>query len=610
MDARSFLAEHPPFDQLDAEELDRVVSAVEIAHFPPGAVILEQAGAPATHLFVVRKGEVDILDGGRVIDEVGEGDVFGMWSLLGKVAPSATVRAAEDTLCYLIPAGLANEVLRTGAGIAFVASSVRRRMARLDASLRDEIDPARYRTVGELIRRPPVTADPATTVADAAGLMARERVSCLLIPGTDGAIGVLTDRDLRTRVVAERRSSLTPVADVMTPRAETVPAETMAGEVLLRMLEGAFHHFPVVDSVGTVVGVVTDTDLMGIGRHTPFALKSAISRAPDPDGVAAAVADLPAVIASLVESSADPVDVGHVIAFSIDAATRRLLELGIEELGAPPVRWTWLALGSAARQEQAIHTDQDHAIAFEGDREKAEPALAPLAEFVTAGLEQAGFPRCRGEVMAANPALRLSVEEWLERFDHWMNLPSPKASEQLSVVFDFRGVDGELDGEASLNAAMKHAVDRPVFLQHLARRALDLRPPVGFVGRLRLERGGERPGTVDLKHGGILIIGNLARAYAIRSGLTAKRTVDRLRGAEHAGAIDAETREGLEEAFRFLWEVRLRHHVEQLHAGTPLDDFIDPKALGGVARQGLKEAFRIIANAQKGLALEAGVLMR
>jgi CBS domain-containing protein len=610
VDARSFLAEHPPFDELDDEGLDRVVSAVEIEYFAPGAVILQQAGAPATHLFVVRRGEVEILDGGRVIDEAGEGDVFGMWSLLGKVAPSATVRAAQDTLCYLIPAGLASDVLRTGAGIAFVASSVRRRIARVDETLGGEIDPARYRKVSELVRRPPVTALPSTTVADAAELMARERVSSLLVAGPDRQIGVLTDRDLRTRVVAKRRSTDTPVGEVMTPRAETVPADTMAGEVLLRMLEGGFHHFPVVDSSGAVTGVVTDTDLMGIGRNTPFALKSAISRAPDRDGVASAMTDLPAVIASLVESSADPVDIGHVIAFSIDAATRRLLELGIDELGPPPVEWGWLALGSAARQEQAIHTDQDHALAFEGDREAAEPALAPLAEFVTAGLERAGFPRCRGEVMAANPALRLSVEEWVARFDHWMNMQTPKASEQLSVVFDFRGVAGDVDADTPLNEAMKQAVDRPLFLQHLARRALDLRPPIGFVGRLRVERGGERAGTVDLKHGGILIIGNLARAYAIRAGLTAKRTVDRLRGAEQAGAIDAETREGLEEAFRFLWEVRLHHHVDQLRAGHGLDDFVDPKELGGVARQGLKEAFRIVANAQKGLALETGVAMR
>ena len=107
---------------------------------------------------------------------------------------------------------------------------------------------------------------------------------------------------------------------------------------------------------------------------------------------------------------------------------------------------------------------------------------------------------------------------------------------------------------------------------------------------------------MDIKHGGITIVGNLARAHAIRAGLTAKRTIDRLRASEHAGAIDAETREGLEEAFRFLWEVRLRHHVEQIAAGEPPDDFVDPKELGGVARQGLKEAFRIIARAQKGLA--------
>jgi CBS domain-containing protein len=610
VDARSFLAEHPPFDELDDQDLDRVVAAVEIEHFAPGAVILQQAGSPATHLFVVRKGEVEILDGGRVIDEAGEGDVFGIWSLLGKVAPTATVRAAQDTLCYLIPAGLASDVLRTGAGIAFVASSVRRRIARVDETLKADLDPARYRAVSELVRRPPVTAEPSTTVADAAGLMANERVSSLLIPGKDGAIGILTDRDLRTRVVAERRSSLTPIGDVMSTPAATVPSDTMAGEVLLRMLEGGFHHFPVVDTTGTVVGVVTDTDLMGLGRNTPFALKSAIARAPDRDGVASAVADLPEVIASLVESSADPVDIGHVIAFSIDAATLRLLELGIAELGNPPVEWGWLALGSAARQEQAIHTDQDHAIAFVGDREVADPALAPLAEFVTAGLEQAGFARCPGDVMAANPALRLSVEEWVARFDHWMNLQSPKASEQLSVVFDFRRVTGDLDAETPLNEAMQQAVHRPLFLQHLARRALDLKPPIGFVGRLRVERGGERPGTVDVKHGGILIIGNLARAYAIRAGLTAKRTVDRLRGAEQAGAIHAETREGLEEAFRFLWEVRLHHHVDQLRAGTSLDDFVDPKDLGGVARQGLKEAFRIIAHAQKGLALQTGIAMR
>lgn len=609
MDVRAFLTEHPPFSALGEQELDRVVSSVEIEHFAPGTVILEQAGAPAAYLYVVRKGEVDIVDDGHVIDQVGEGDIFGMWSLLGHVAPMASVRAAEDTLCYLVPQNVASQVLASGAGVAFLVAIVRRDLTQSHRNQRAMVDAGPYRQVGSLIRRPAVTSEARTPVAEAAEIMARERISCLLVPDPGGRLGILTDRDLRSRVVAGRMGGDTPVAEVMTPDAETVRADTMVGEVLLRMLEGGFHHLPVVDG-GRLIGVVTDTDLMGIGRETPFAMKSAIERAGDREAVAAALGELPRMAAGLVDSSADPVDIGHVIAFAIDAATRRLLELGISDYGEPGVRWSWLALGSAARQEQAIRTDQDHAIAFEGDVDEAARSLPSLAEFVTAGLESAGFSRCRADVMATNDALRLPLDAWVARFDHWMNEQSPKASEQLSIVFDFRSVAGDLDAETALNAEMTTAVDRPSFLRHLTRRALDLRPPIGFTHGLQVEHGGEHAGTVDLKHGGIVIVGNLARAYAIRSGVTAKRTLERLRGAEAAGGIDAETRESLEEAFRFLWEVRLRHHVEQLRSGREPDDFVDPDELGSVARQGLKESFRIIARAQKDLSLAAGVRVR
>ncbi len=384
----------------------------------------------------------------------------------------------------------------------------------------------------------------------------------------------------------------------------------MAGEVLLRMLEGGFHHFPIVEGSGRIVGVVTDTDLMGIGTNTPFALKSAVERAADPESVAAAMGQLPAVIAALVDSSVDPVDIGHIIAFSIDAATNRLLKLGVERLGAPPVAWAWLALGSAARQEQAIRTDQDHAMAFDGEREAAEPYLGRLADFVTAGLEAAGFARCLGGVMATNEALRLPLDDWVRRFDYWMREQSPKASEQLSIIFDYRQVAGSLDAEPPLDEAMLLGRQRPFFIEHLARRALDLRPPIGFVRGLVVQHRGEHAGTVDLKRGGILIIGNIARAYAVRHGVVAKRTLHRLRGVEAAGGIDAETRLGLEEAFRLLWEIRLLHHAERFRTGLEPDDFVDPSELGSVALQGLKEAFRIIAGAQKGLALDAGVRMR
>jgi len=231
-----------------------------------------------------------------------------------------------------------------------------------------------------------------------------------LIPTPDG-LGILTDRDLRSRVLAQGRGPGTPIAEVMTPAATTIRSTTLSGDALLRMLEGGFHHFPVLAEDGSLLGVVTDTDLMGVGRDTPFAVKAAIERADDAAGVSTAGRAIPAVVASLMDASADPVDVGRVVALIVDAMTRRFLEQGIDDLGDPPTAWSWLALGSAARHEQAIATDQDHAMAYRLDGEPPEEVdayFARLAEFVSAGLEEGGIPRCRAEAMATNAACRLT----------------------------------------------------------------------------------------------------------------------------------------------------------------------------------------------------------
>jgi CBS domain-containing protein len=186
----------------------------------------------------------------------------------------------------------------------------------------------------------------------------------------------------------------------------------------------------------------------------------------------------------------------------------------------------------------------------------------------------------------------------------------PVGSEQLSIVLDFRGVAGPLDAQEALDAVVRSAPTYAGFTRQLSRRALDLRPPTGFFRDLVVEARGEHAGTLDIKHGGTTIVSNLARAYAIGAGLTAKRTIHRLVEAERAGVIDEETRVALSEAFRFLWHIRLQHHVVLHRQGLAPDDHLDPAVLGPLARQGLKEAFRAIARAQKALALEAGMPVR
>jgi CBS domain-containing protein len=613
MDVATFLGRHPPFDALDAEALGRVAAAVEIEHFSPGDVILEQAGEPSHHLYVIRKGEVEILDDGRVIDLMSTGEAFGMWSLLGRFSPTASVRAHDDTLCYLVAADVAEDVLESPPGIAFVMRALRRRIGALGDERAAERAADPFRSVGSLVRREVVTIAADASIADAAAMMTKERVSCLLVDAPAGW-GIITDRDLRMKVVAERRDpATTPVRDVMTHPAVAVQSDAMAGEVLLEMLDRGFHHFPVRGEDGRLAGVVTDTDLMGLGRHTPFSITSAIDRASDVDEVIAAAADLPSVVRALVASSADPVDIGHIVATAIDATTRRLLELGIARFGEPPVPWAWLALGSQARQEQALRTDQDHALAYQAraeDEDELDRAFAPLATFVTDGLAAAGIERCKGDAMAANRALRRSVDGWQAQFREWMERPGATGSVLMSIVFDYRRVAGPLDVEPRLDEVVRAATAYPQFLRHLSRRALDDRPPTGFFRDLVVEARGEHAGRLDVKHGGITIVGNLARAAAISRGLTPKRTLERLRAAAAAGVIEDDLSDGLAEAFRFLWDVRLGHQVRQLDRGRAPDDFVDPRDVGPVARHGLKEAFKVIERAQRVLAADLGVSLR
>jgi CBS domain-containing protein len=609
VDVAGFLGRYPPFSDFPPDRLQKVARSVEIEHIAAGETILRQGGDPAKYLYVIRKGAVELLDDGRVFDLLGEGEVFGQFSLFAHESPSLTVRAQEDTLCYVIPEEEADPLLDTSPGRSFVIGSMRRRIQSAAESTFGEPPDARYAPIETLLRRPLVSAPSDATVAGAARIMADERVSSLLIP-MDGGWGIVTDRDLRTRVVAAPGDFDAPVSSIATFPASMLPAETLAGEALLEMLTKGFHHFPVVDDDGAVMGVVTDTDLMGIGRRTPFALKSAIERARGPVEVVAAGRELPELVVALVESSADPVDVGRVVAIAIDAMTTQLLRLGIDDLGDPPVPWAWLALGSAARREQALSTDQDHALVHAGSVSEVNGYFGELAAYVTDGLADAGIPRCPGDAMAVHPTMRGSLEAWSRRVDAWVDDLSPKGSQMLSIVLDARRVNGSLDAEPVLDAVVRTARTRPGLVDHLGRRALDLRPPTGFFRDLVVEHAGEHKGTLDVKRGGIVIVGSLARVHALRAGAVVTGTIARLEAAAEGGVLETDAARELTEAFRFLWEVRLRHQAEQVRAGEPPDDFVDPGTLGPVTRQGLKESFRVIERAQRQLAAELGMHLR
>lgn len=606
MDAVAFLQRFSPFDELDDDQLRRVAERTRLERFPAGTVIIQQSGTPSAFLYVVVEGSVEVIGEGEVLDELHEGDSFGEMSLLTGEEPVATVRPRDYAVCLLLDRDAAVDVLGTRPGAAFLTASLRRRFDRLaTAADRAPIRSAQA-TVGSLVSASPVLCDPSDAVAEVAKAMVDAHASAAVVTFGDG-LGIITDVDLRTKVIAASRDLLTPVREIATAPASTIAEDALAAEALFQMVEGGFHHLPVISSTGKVVGIVTETDVIGFGADSPFSIRSAIERAPDEAAAVLAARRLPGSVVALVEEGVDAVHVGHVVGATIDVLTRRLLAFAVEEHGAPPVAWAWLAFGSLGRREQALHTDQDHGIVFDAtkdEEEQLDPYFERMATSVTRGLELAGLPRCEGNMMAVSSGLRRSFPDWVEALGSWTRGRDKHAAEIAAIVLDFRQVAGPLDVEPAFDRVVREAGSEPGFIRWMMEHALKWKPPTGRMRDFVVESSGEHAGSLDIKHGGIMPITDMARTLAVWAGVSSHRTLDRLRLASEAGLIDGPTYAGLEEAFRLLWQLRLEHQVECVRSGTAPHDFVDPGALSLLRRQGLREALRVVSRAQR--AVSAG----
>jgi CBS domain-containing protein len=602
-----FLRSRPPFDALAPGDLDGLAAAIEIESYAPGEDVFRASARPVEHVWVVRDGSVEIVHDDRVLDLLGPGELLGHASMLSGLPPGFEARVGEPTTLYRIPAEVARSLMGRPEGLRYLAREV---LAGVVAERRPAVDPTQRR-VATLIRSPPVLCAPDTSIRDAARLMSTAGATATVIRLND-AIGILTDRDLRERVLAGGLDPDAPVSAAMSAPAYTVPAERLGGEVLLEMLDRGFRHFPVVSATGEVLGVVEDSDLVAAEARTPFVLRAAIARAQCVDAVVAAAAGLRSTVIALHDAQAPAAGVSAVWSVVVDALTRRLLELAVTEAGEPPAPLSWLALGSLARREGAPSSDVDSALAWRGD--DADPALrayaARIAGAVIDGLRRCGLSIDAHGASAANPAFARSLDSWQAAARGLIADPRQEQGLILvSVILDGRPVWGVRTG-AELADAFREARRHPALLRLLARYALSYRPPTGFLRGLVVEHSGEHRGRLNLKEGGLVPIVDLARWAGLAAGVTAASTRERLRAAEAAGTLAAEDAQTLGEAFELIWRLRLAHQVEQLRSGATPDDHLDPHTLTALTRGQLREAFRAVAKVQRGIAAELELRLR
>jgi CBS domain-containing protein len=590
-DARVLLRRLPGLSHVAPGVLDELAGAARRERFAPGTSIVSE-GAPAPDWYgVLDHGAVRVqrlARGDEILEHLAAGDVLDPGAPGLPAAFSAIVTEAAE--CLLVSQALVDRRHRSGD-------------ARQTSDYRTELS-LFVSTVGDLVKGPPVTCAPEAAAAEAARLMTRHGVgSVAVVDAGHAPIGIVTDRDLRAKLLARGLPSTTAVATVMSSPLVAIDPGRPAFDALLEMTRRGIHHMGVVAD-GRLTGMVSSHDIILVQGAHPVALVRQIDAERSLDGLATLAPRVLGVVKWLAEQRASAYDIGRIVAEVSDRLVERVLSLAQASLeaeghGRPPVPYTWLAAGSEGRREQTLKTDQDTALAYADPPAELAAAAAEyfgrLAEAVVGALVRLGVPACPGGFMATNPRWRQPYSAWRARFESWMDTPHPEPVLHACIFFDLRPVAGDVAaGLALWDWVCDRAPARTLFLRHMAKAALERRPPLGLFGGFAVERAGEHKGALDLKGRGVLPMTQALRVCALSLGVRDTNTVDRLRAAGRHGLFAPAEVEDLRDAHEVLSRIRLEHQLACLDAGRPPDNFVDPRRHRPAERALLKQAFKAL----------------
>ena len=602
-----FLAQHEPFSTLPEATLRALPAQMGITYVRRGQAVVE-VGQPNDTLYVIRSGAVDVVsEDDLLLDRREAGLNFGYSTLVGERESAYLMQAVEDSILLMLPREAFLQLLEQFPDMGRYFQTASRRVRAAAEEVRDSGATDVLRTpLREIFAgREPVTRGKHVSIAEAARTMGEEGISSLIITDGQEDAGIITDADMRSRVVAGGVDTSRPVADVMTSPVRTIQPNALVFEAMLTMSELGIHHLPVAGD-NQVVGVVTAADIMRQLQADPIYLAADVARA-SLDELEGAYRDAARVAVRFFERGASAAETQRLLTSIADAVAKRLGTLAVEKLGPPPVPFAFVAVGSQARGEMGPASDQDNALVLADAYDAAQHGeyFAELSAFVCEGLARAGQELCPGEMMASSPQWRMTESEWGRTFHGWVTAPKPDALLNAQVFFDFRAVFGFGEGWQDMavrvrSGALASAHGSRRLHTHLAALATFREPPVGFFRGFVLERSGEYAHTLDIKRGGTAAVVQMARLYAIAAGVDEVDTIARLRGAA-GGPVSAKGATDLLDAYEYLANLAMRHQAAQVRAGEAPNYRIDPKYLPERDRAALRDAFGVIKSLQNAL---------
>ncbi|MDJ0802022.1 MAG: DUF294 nucleotidyltransferase-like domain-containing protein [Desulfobacterales bacterium] len=622
--AREFLSQVVPFSFLAAEDLDRMIAALSLIHHSAGTVLFIQGQSQVTYLYIVQKGAAELYyeqQGQKTLKGyLSEGDSYGGISmLLNNNISIRTMQAEEDSYFFALPRkDFLDLCQRCPAFSEFFTDTFGKRM--LDRSYaeifarrilpKDETLHIFNISVERLMTRDILTCQKNLPAQQAAEFMRRRRCSSILVEDERGdCLGIVTDADLRNRIIAQGLDHQTPVGTIMSSPLAGISSQMSVFEAMMEMMQRNLKHLAVRDGSGQVIGTVSSRDLLTAQGQSPLfmvrEIKSAISRGE----LAEKQGQLPGLVQSLINSGARAENVTRLISTIADAVLDRLIEMAIEKLGPPPVPFVFMIMGSEGRREQTLKTDQDNAIVFQDVGHKALPEIRSyflgLGETVCTWLDETGYSFCEGGVMAMNPDWCQPFSVWCNKFTEWIHTADPENLLHSSIFFDFRGAFGDLD---LIERLRRHLFDSLTgwsgFFRHLTENALHFKPPIGFFRNFVVESKGEHRNSFDIKRAMMPVV-DFARIHALKNHIAETNTQARLYDLHAENHLSDKDYEEISKSYSYLMQLRfIRQITAIIEENAPPDNYINPKKLSRMEQTMLREVFKRILDFQTKMSFE------
>ncbi len=605
-----------PFNELDDDTLNSIARHCRIDFFPKGTRLLTVDETEITHIFLIQKGGVRAFivdDEGEVTlkDYRGEGSAIGALGSIRGTKANLNIETIEDTFCYLLPKEIFLELVESRPAFSRyflksfsdkIVQTAYRELRHHKVARRSMEDLYLFSIKAEALVKELRTVSASSTIQEAAKAMAHYGIGSLLIRDPNdkkNIVGIITDRDLRSKVVSEGLDYRESVSTIMSSPVLSVSSETICFDVLLKMMSTGIHHLA-VERAGIIIGVITTHDITVLQGNSPFYLFKEIVSQQNVVGLYSLAQKIPEMVHNLLREGGKASKITRMISILNDQIVSRMLTLLEKEIGPPPVKFAWLLFGSEGRREQTFKTDQDNGIIYEDpqDEKKSEEAKRYFQEFGKRAIDNlvnCGYPLCPQEVMACNSKWCQPISTWKDYFSKCSVSPEDNELNCGSLFFDFRCGYGE---DSLVTRLRDHVIElaqkNRVLTFHLTRKTTSNRIPLSFFNNFIVQRDGKHKNQLDIKLSGIVPYVDFARILALRYGIRETNTIARLQALGGGGFVDNELIASAIDSYELQVQLRLVHQLEQIENGVLPDNYLAPSKLSELERRMLKEAFSII----------------